>query len=264
MNAQPENAFPTGPGSLTADLSGRVAVVTGASSGLGARFAELLARSGATVVAAARRKDRLEELAERVPGVVPAVCDVTDDASRRELLRTSLAQTGRVDVLVNNAGHGYQKAALDETVEEFEGIVSLNLTATFALATLFAREMISAGGGSIINIASILGLVAAYPSSQASYVAAKSGVVGLTRDLGVQWARKGVRVNALAPGWFPSEATDEMFSDEQSHRWLVRNTPMGRGGRTGELDGALLLLASDASTFITGQTITVDGGWTVR
>jgi NAD(P)-dependent dehydrogenase (short-subunit alcohol dehydrogenase family) len=247
VNAQPENALPTGPGSLTADLSGRVAVVT-----------------GATVVAAARRKDRLEELAERVPGIVPAVCDVTDDASRRELLRTSLAQTGRVDVLVNNAGHGYQKAALDETVEEFEGIVALNLTSTFALATLFAREMIPAGGGSIINIASILGLVAAYPSSQASYVAAKSGVVGLTRDLGVQWARHGVRVNALAPGWFPSEATDDMFADEQSHRWLVRNTPMGRGGRTGELDGALLLLASDASTFMTGQTVTVDGGWTVR
>ncbi|WP_344241334.1 SDR family NAD(P)-dependent oxidoreductase [Actinocorallia libanotica] len=264
MNATAENAFPTGPGTLTADLTGRVAVVTGASSGLGARFAELLARSGATVVAAARRKERLEELAARVPGIVPAVCDVTDDASRRELLRTALAQTGRVDVLVNNAGHGYQKAALDETVEEFEGILALNLTATFALAVLFAREMISAGGGSIINLASILGLVAAHPTSQASYVAAKSGVVGLTRDLGVQWAPHGVRVNALAPGWFPSEATDEMFTDERSHRWLVRNTPMGRGGRTGELDGALLLLASDASTFMTGQTVTVDGGWTVR
>jgi NAD(P)-dependent dehydrogenase (short-subunit alcohol dehydrogenase family) len=251
-------------GEITADLRGRVAVVTGASSGLGARFAQVLAGSGAVVFAAARRRDRLDALAARVAGIVPVSCDVTKADERARLLDAALAETGRVDVLVNNAGHGRGVSALDETVAEFEEIITVNLTATFALSTLFARSMIGAGGGSIINIASILGLVAAAPSSQAAYCAAKAGVVNLTRDLACQWAADGVRVNAIAPGWFPSEITEEMFGDERNMRWIVRNTPMRRPGRPDELDGPLLLLASGASSFITGQTLVVDGGWTSR
>ncbi|MDX6740906.1 SDR family NAD(P)-dependent oxidoreductase [Actinocorallia sp. A-T 12471] len=254
----------SGVGRLSADLTGRTAVVTGASSGLGMRFAELLAGSGATVFAAARRKDRLESLAERVPGVVPVTCDVTDDAARQALFETVMTRDGKIDLLVNNAGHGVSKPALEETVESFERVVALNLTATFALSTLFARPMIEAGAGSIVNIASILGLVAAHPTSQVSYTAAKGAVVNMTRELGVQWASRGVRVNAIAPGWFPTEVTEEFFADERGSAWLRRNTPMGRTGRPDELDGVMLLLASDASTFITGQTLVVDGGWTAR
>ena len=260
----PADAVPVTAGGISADLRGRVAVVTGASSGLGARFAELLAASGAVVFAAARRRERLDALAARVPGVIPVTCDVTRDEDRQRLLQAALGETGRVDVLVNNAGYGRGARALDETVAQFEEILTVNLTATFALSTLFAPAMIDAGSGSIINIASILGLVAASPSSQASYCAAKAGVVHITRELACQWAEAGVRVNAIAPGWFPTEITEEMFGDERNLRWIVRNTPMRRPGRPHELDGPLLLLASDASSFITGQTLVVDGGWTSR
>ncbi|ROO85081.1 hypothetical protein EDD29_2616 [Actinocorallia herbida] len=251
-------------GKLSADLTGRVAVVTGASSGLGLRFAELLAGSGATVFAAARRKDRLEALAERVPGVVPVTCDVTDADARQALFETVMTREGKVDLLVNNAGHGVAKPALEESIESFERVLALNLTATFALAQLFARPMIEAGRGSIVNIASILGLGAAYPTSQVSYTAAKGAVVNMTRELGVQWASKGVRVNAIAPGWFATEVTEDFFADERGAGWLRRNTPMGRTGAPEELDGVMLLLASDASSFMTGQTLVVDGGWTSR
>ncbi|GAB2826113.1 glucose 1-dehydrogenase [Actinocorallia aurea] len=254
----------TAPGTLTANLSGRVAVVTGASSGLGMWFAELLAGCGATVFAAARRRERLDALADRVAGVIPITCDVTDAEARQGLHDAARSYQGAVDVLVNNAGHGEGKPALEESVEDFERTLTLNLTATFALATLFGRSMIEAGQGSIVNIASILGMVAAAPSSQASYCAAKGGVVNLTRELGCQWANTGVRVNAIAPGWFPSEVTEDFFADERGGSWVRRNTPMGRVGRSDELDGAMLLLASDASSFMTGQILAVDGGWTAR
>ena len=141
----------------------------------------------------------------------------------------------------------------------------MNLTAVFHLCQLAARTMLDAGAGSIVNVASILGLVASAPINQASYVASKGAVVALTRELGCQWARRGVRVNALAPGWFPSEMTQEsMIEDDASMAFVRRNTPMGRMGHEHELDGALLYLASDASTFVTGQTLAVDGGWTAR
>jgi len=245
-------------------LDGKVAIVTGASGGLGARFAEVLHAAGAQVVLAARRAERIEALADRLPKARAVVCDVGLDADRVALVDDTLATYGQVDLLVNNAGIGEPVPALDEDLGEFERVLAINTTAVFRLSQLVAAPMIAAGGGTIVNIASILGLVASAPIPQASYAASKGAVVNLTRELAVQWARKGIRVNAIAPGWFPSEMTTVMFDDEASRSYLRRNDPMGRGGEPHELDGALLFLASSASSYVTGHILTVDGGWTAR
>ena len=245
-------------------LDGRVAIVTGASSGLGDRFARVLAAAGARVVGAARRADRLERLASEVEGLEPCVCDVSRDDDLERLVSSTLERFGQVDVLVNNAGVGRAHPAEDEPAENFRRVIDVNLNAVFMLSRIAARAMLERGSGSIVNIASMYGLVAAAPVAQASYCASKGGVVNLTRELGAQWARRGVRVNALAPGFFPSEMGSEMIEDERSARFLRRNTPIGRPGLPHELDGALLFLASDASSYMTGQTLVVDGGWTAR
>jgi NAD(P)-dependent dehydrogenase (short-subunit alcohol dehydrogenase family) len=155
-------------------------------------------------------------------------------------------------------------AAELEPIDDFRHVVDVNLNALFLLSQLSARHMIERGSGCIVNLASVLGLVASTPIKQASYCASKGAVVNLTRELGAQWARKGLRVNALAPGWFPSEMTELMFSDEGAYGFMQKNTPLGRAGELHELDGALLFLASDASSYMTGQTLTVDGGWVAR
>lgn len=245
-------------------LDGRVAIVTGASSGLGERFARVLHAAGATVVMAARRLDRLEQIAEELRSAVAVRCDVGDEEDRVRLVRTALDIQGRIDVLVNNAGIGRPIPAEDEPLDHFAHVMDINVNALFALSQLVGRQMIEQGHGSIINIASILGLVASAPIKQASYTASKGAVVNLTRELAVQWARKGVRVNAIAPGWFPSEMTTDMFEMDSSLDYLRRNAPMARGGQEGELDGVLLFLAGAASSYVTGQTVTVDGGWTAR
>ena len=245
-------------------LDGRVAVVTGASSGLGARFARVLHGAGATVVVSARRADRLEALVAELDGAVAIPCDVADGSSIERLVEEAVGSLGRIDVLVNNAGMSEVLPGEDEPVDTFRRVLEVNLVGLFHLSQAAGRHMLAAGSGTIVNVASILGLVASGQLPQASYAASKAGVVNLTRELAVQWARRGVRVNAIAPGWFPSEMTDEMFGDEGGQRFIRRNTPMGRGGEEHELDGALLFLASDASTFVTGQTVVVDGGWTAR
>lgn len=243
-------------------LEGRTAVVTGASSGLGRHFAGVLAGAGATVIAVARREDLLASLADEVERVVPCVADVTSADGRDAVIRAALTAGPPLSVLVNNAGGAGATAALDLEVTEFEETLQLNLVATFALCRLAAAAM--PDGGSIVNIASIFGLVASAPITQAAYCAAKAGVVGLTRQLGCEWAPRGIRVNAIAPGWFDSDLTAEFTSSEKGAAFIRRETPMGRLGRVDELDGALLLLASDLGSFITGQTLAVDGGWTAR
>jgi NAD(P)-dependent dehydrogenase (short-subunit alcohol dehydrogenase family) len=253
----------TGPAEVFG-LDGRVAIVTGASSGLGDRFARVLSAAGAQVVGAARRVERLERLAGEVEGLAACPCDVSVDSELERLVAFTLERFGRLDVLVNNAGTSGAWPAEDEPRENFRRVVDVNLNAVFVLSQIAARAMLERGSGSIVNIASMYGLVAAAPVMQASYCASKGAVVNLTRELGAQWARRGVRVNALAPGYFPSEMASEMIDDERSAAFLRRNTPVGRPGLPHELDGALLFLASDASSYVTGQTLAVDGGWTAR
>jgi NAD(P)-dependent dehydrogenase (short-subunit alcohol dehydrogenase family) len=245
-------------------LDGKVAVVTGASSGFGDRFARVLHAAGAKVVAAARREERLKALAEDADGVLPVAVDLSTVEGRTQLVDVAVAEHGRIDILVNNAGMGEPMPAEHEPLELWHRIVEVNLTAVFHLSQLCGRKMLDQGSGVVVNVASVLGLVASGQIPQASYTATKGAVVQLTRELAVQWARKGVRVNAIAPGWFPSEMTQEMFDDDSGHSFIRRNTPMGRGGETSELDGALLYLASDASTYTTGAILVVDGGWTAR
>lgn len=248
------------------DLTGRVAVVTGASSGLGVTFAEGLAAAGARVVVAARRKARLETLCGALESggaeALAVECDVSNEASVDALVTATLERFGRADVLVNNAGTANVKPAALETLDEFKGVLDVNLTGAFLCAQRFGRVMLEQKKGSIVNIASILGFVASGLIPQASYTASKGGLVNLTRELAAQWARYGVRVNGIAPGYFPSEMTADMAS-EDGQRFIRRRTPMGRGGNPEELLGALLLLASDASSYMTGQILAIDGGWTI-
>lgn len=248
-------------------LDGRVAVVTGASAGLGVEMARGLAAAGARVVLTARRAERLEELAAELRGQGAEACALPGDVSTEDAVDGLVAEVthrfGVVDVLVNNAGITEIVPAESESLESFDRVLRVNLVGAFLCAQRFGRAMLEAGRGSIVNVASVLGLVGAGQIPQASYAASKGAVVNLTRELAAQWARRGVRVNALAPAWFATEMTGEMFSDERSLAWIRKRTPMGRAGEAHELIGPLLFLASDASSYVTGQTLPVDGGWTI-
>ena len=244
------------------DVRNKVVLLTGASSGLGAHFARRLRAAGAEVYAAARRLDRLDALADEV-GIHPLACDVSDAEACRDLIASVYRDAGRIDILVNNAGYGGTVPAEEQSASDFQRILNVNLVAPFVLSQqLVVQSPADLSRVSIINIASILGLVGVGRVSSAAYAASKGGIVNLTRELATQWARRGVRVNAIAPGWFESEATEALFASDDGKQWLRRNTPMGRGGAANELDGALLFLASSASSFVTGQILVVDGGWT--
>jgi NAD(P)-dependent dehydrogenase (short-subunit alcohol dehydrogenase family) len=244
-------------------LDGRVAIVTGASSGLGARFARVLDGVGARVVLVARRRDRLEILAKELQDAVVVEVDIGAAGAADTVVAAALDACGRVDVLVNNAGIGSGGPALKETDEDLLRQLQVNLVGLYALTRRSVQAMLDGGhGGSVVNVASIAGVVGIGQVPQAAYAASKAGVVGLTRELGAQWARKGVRVNAIVPGMFETEMTEPLFSDERLAAWVAGKTPLSRGGQPHELDGALLLLASDAGSYMVGTTVTVDGGWT--
>jgi NAD(P)-dependent dehydrogenase (short-subunit alcohol dehydrogenase family) len=241
-------------------LDGKVAIVTGASSGLGVDFADGLAEAGADVVISARRVDRLEQTREHVERhgrrCVAVPCDVSSPEDCTRVVQTAVDELGHVDVLVNNAGIGTAVPATRETPEQFEQVIDVNLNGSYWMAQACGRVMPS--GSSIVNIGSVLGSTTA-GLPQAAYAASKAAIIGLTRDLAQQWTgRKGIRVNALAPGFFPSEMTDqypEGYLDTM--RWRI---PAGRTGDPRELTAALLFLASDASSYVTGVLLPVDGG----
>jgi len=248
-------------------IEGRVAVVTGASSGLGVALAAGLADAGARLVLAARRAERLAEAAERLAQrgaeVLAVPCDVADEHAVDALVAATLERFGALDLLVNNAGITNIVPAEDESLESFKQVLDINLVGAFLCAQRCARPMLAAGKGAIVNVSSVLGLVGAGQIPQVSYTASKGGLVNLTRELAAQWARRGVRVNGLAPAWFASEMTGEMFEDDNALRWINKRTPMGRPADPEELVGPLIFLLSDAASYVTGQTLPVDGGWTI-
>ncbi len=249
------------------DVAGRGAIVTGASSGIGERMVRVLAANGMRVIAAARRLERLEALAAEVDGVTAMRCDVTVEDDLEAVVAAAYEEFGRLDVVINNAGMSDAPIkAHEETAEQFSRVIDINLNSCFLLARSAAREMIAhESSGSIINIASVHSFVSSAPNNQAAYVASKTGLVGLTRELAGQWARHDIRVNCIAPGYFPTELTDAMMDEDSSgYGFITKRTPMRRPGQLAELDGALMLLSSDASTYMTGQTVTVDGGWTMQ
>jgi NAD(P)-dependent dehydrogenase (short-subunit alcohol dehydrogenase family) len=241
-------------------LDGRVAIVTGASRGLGEHFVRVLRAAGAEVVAAGRDAVALERLAAET-GAGVEVGDVRDDAHLERLVQHALARHGRLDVAVPNAGISEVVAFEEQDLVQLREMIEINLVSVMVLAQLAGRAMLAAGGGSIVNVASILGLVAPGDTAMAGYTAAKAGVIGVTRDLAAEWGRRGVRVNALAPGYFPTDMTEGLTHPGAIKR-IERRTLLGRVPRLDELDGALLFLASDASSYMTGQTLVVDGGWT--
>ncbi len=244
------------------DLSGRVGLVTGASSGLGLRFAEVLAANGAAVALVARRKERLAALQAKIEAAggraVAIEADVLDSASMRRAFDAAEAAFGTVTILVNNAGVAHSSRAVDLAEEEWRRVLGTNLDAVFYWSQEAARRMLAAGKpGAIVNIASVLGF--GVGKGVIAYATAKAGVVQVTKALGLELAFKGIRVNAIAPGWFVTEINRDYLASEEGKK-LTRDIPVGRFGRDGDLDGALLLLASDAGRFIAGATIVVDGG----
>ncbi len=247
------------------DLTGQVALVTGASSGLGAHFAEVLAENGAAVALVARRHERLDALKARIESVGGRARAISADVCARGDMRAAFdaaeAQLGTVTILVNNAGIAHSDRALEVSEEQWRRILATNLDAVFFWSQEAARRMLVAGKrGSIINIASVLGLGVA--KGTIAYATAKAGLIQMTKTLALELAFKGVRVNALAPGWFVTDINRNLLMSERGTA-IKREIPVGRFGEEGDLDGALLLLASDAGRFIAGATIVVDGGQSV-
>jgi 3-oxoacyl-[acyl-carrier protein] reductase len=247
-------------------LKGRVALVTGASSGLGVQFARTLSDNGAAVALVARRADRLKSFQNEIEGkgghAIAIEADVTDDAAVVRAFDAAEKAFGTVTILVNNAGIAHGGRAVEMPPEEWRKVLSTNLDAVFFWSQEAARRLLAAKKqGAIVNIASVLGL--AVSKGAVAYAAAKAGVVQVTKALAVELAFKGVRVNAIAPGWFVTEMNDEYLTGEAGAA-IKREIPMGRFGNPGDLDGALLLLVSNAGSYITGATVVVDGGQVVQ
>jgi NAD(P)-dependent dehydrogenase (short-subunit alcohol dehydrogenase family) len=242
-------------------LNGRVVVITGASSGLGRGFAQALAEAGADVVLAARRVDRLVDTRKLVEAqgrrAVVVGADIVNPADCEQIVETAMHEFGRVDALVNNAGVGTAIPALQETPQQFQDVISVNLNGSYWMAQACAKVM--KPGSSIVNMSSILGLKS-LGLPQAAYASSKSAIIGLTRDLAQQWTgRKGIRVNALAPGYFQSEMTDQMDADFLTNH-VIGRILVGRLGQPHEINAAVLFLLSDASAYITGVTLPIEGG----
>jgi NAD(P)-dependent dehydrogenase (short-subunit alcohol dehydrogenase family) len=247
------------------DLAGRIALVTGASGGLGRHFADVLARAGAAVAIAARRREQLDRAAHEIVAAggraVSVTCDVSDAASVRAAVAAAEAALGPVDILVNNAGIAVSKPLLEHSEADWDRVVDTNLKGAWLMSRELAERWVAAGRrGRIINIASLLALrpIRHVPS----YCAAKAGLAHLTHTMAMELARRGITVNAIAPGYFETDMNRGFLQSEVGQA-LIQRVPMGRSGQAGDLDGALLLLASEAGAYITGAVLPVDGGHAV-
>jgi 2-dehydro-3-deoxy-D-gluconate 5-dehydrogenase len=248
-------------------LDSKISVVTGCSSGLGPTLALGLAEAGSDLVICARRGEMLKTKAEEIAGktgrrVVPVVADVSREEDVSRLMAAAVKEFGRLDVLVNNAGVSFLRPAEEMTGEEWLSVNKVNLDGVFYCSRDAAQVMKKNGGGSIINIASSYGFSADILFPIVAYHASKAAVINMTRALAVEWAKYGIRVNGIAPGWVRTEMTEITLADEKKRNYIIQHTPMGRVGEADELNGALLLLASDAGRFVTGTTLSIDGGWT--
>lgn len=246
-------------------LDGKTAILTGASAGLGRRFADVLAGAGARVAVVARRADVLDEFVASHPGSIAVAADLSRPDDVDAIVEKVRAEFGTPDIIVNNAAYiaGGVKAE-DETPEQIAMTLDVNLVAPIRLVQAFQPGMRERGSGSIVNITSMVASVGIGRFPQAVYSASKGGLESITREWAAQWSRYGIRVNAIAPGFFESEITNEVINVENVQQWILRNTLLPRHGRPEDFDGALLYLASDAGRYVTGQTLTVDGGWTAH
>jgi gluconate 5-dehydrogenase len=246
------------------DLTGRVAIITGGSIGLGRQMAEALAEVGANLVLCARKKERCEEAAHTLEKlgvrVLALGCDVKDQASVEQLVAATVSEFGRVDILINNAGISWGAATEKMTLAEWNKVIETNLTGTFLCAQAAGRIMLKQESGKIINMASVSGLKGAPPEAveAIAYHASKGGVISFTRDLAVKWARHNIQVNAIAPGWFPTHMSDKVI--EHKRDYLLSHIPARRFGTDHDLKGAAVFLASDASAYVNGHVLVVDGG----
>ena len=245
------------------DVSGRVAIVTGGSVGLGRQMAEGLAEMGANLVLCARKRDRCLQTAEELQKlgvqVMPLGCDVKDPASIRAAVDSAIQQFGRIDILVNNAGTSWGAPTEEMTLEQWNKVIETNLTGTFLFSQAVGKVMIAQRRGKIINIASVAGLRGSPPRFSAiGYSASKGGVVIFTKDLACKWGTHNIQVNAIAPGWFPTDMSEKVI--ERNKEGLLAGIPLGRFGGNDDLKGAVVFLASDASDFVTGHVLVVDGG----
>ncbi|MDR1913084.1 MAG: SDR family oxidoreductase [Clostridiales bacterium] len=248
------------------DLTGKSAIVTGASSGLGKQFAIALAEAGANVAIFARRKQKLEETKEALIALgsdaIAVSCDVTDTKGIKKAIKEVEEKYGRIDILVNNAGVATVSPSEIHTDEEWNRVINTNLNAVFFVAREVGKIMIDQKYGKIINIGSIHSNVAIPNLPITAYCASKGGVQMLTKALAVEWAKHNITVNAIGPSYFPTEMTDAALTSPAFQEQIKAQCPIGRTGRPEELDGAILYFASDASSFTTGQLLSVDGGWT--